>query len=146
LAKELSSPALKIRWKPKGADRPLAALDLGTLQKQLIAYQPELIQYRLQLHLAPLHARHEVDGTMVLSDNSLVTFHSEARDIFALRAGYVLRILLPTLLLVPLAWFLVYASLRPLRRLVRASRHVGTPRPPHPHGWSGRSARINWRL
>lgn len=127
LAKELSSPALKIRWKPKGADRPLAALDLGTLQKQLIAYQPELIQYRLQLHLAPLHARHEVDGTMVLSDNSLVTFHSEARDIFALRAGYVLRILLPTLLLVPLAWFLVYASLRPLRRLVRASRHVGTP-------------------
>lgn len=127
LAQELSSPGLKIRWKPKGADRPLAALDLGTLQQQLIAYKPELNQYRLQLHLAPLHARHEVDGSMVLPDNSLITFHSEARDIFALRAGYVLRVLLPTLLLVPLAWFLVYASLRPLRRLVRASRHVGTP-------------------
>ncbi|MBB3955795.1 ATP-binding protein [Novosphingobium sediminicola] len=127
LARELSSPGLKIRWKPTGADRPLAALDLGTLQHQLIAYQPQLNQYRLQLHLAPLHARHEVDGSMVLTDNSLITFHSEARDIFALRAGYVLRIILPTLLLVPLAWFLVYASLRPLRRLVRASRHVGTP-------------------
>jgi signal transduction histidine kinase len=127
LARELSTPALKIRWRPGGADRPLAALDLGTLQQQLVAYQPQLAQYRLQLHLAPLHARHEVDGSMVLRDNSLITFHSEARDIFALRASYVLRIILPTLLLVPLAWFLVYASLRPLRRLVRASRHVGTP-------------------
>jgi len=127
LAHELSSPALKIRWRPNGTDRPLAALDLGTLQQQLVAYQPQLAQYHLQLHLAPLHARHEVDGSMALSDNSLITFHSEARDIFALRASYVLRIILPTLLLVPLAWFLVYASLRPLRRLVRASRHVGTP-------------------
>lgn len=127
LAQELSRPGLKLLWKPQGGERPLAALDLGTMQQQLIAYQPQLNQYRLQLHLAPLHARHEVDGSMVLADNSLITFHSEARDIFVLRASYLLRIILPTLLLVPLAWFLVYASLRPLQRLVRASRHVGTP-------------------
>lgn len=127
LAQEFSRPSLKFRWQPQGGDRPLAALDLGAMQKQLVTYQPPLAQYRLQLHLAPLHARHEVDGSMVLSDNSLITFHSEARDIFVLRASYLLRIISPTLLLVPLAWFLVYASLRPLRRLVRASRHVGTP-------------------
>ena len=127
LAHEMSHPGLKLNWKPQGGERPLAALDLGAMQQQLITYQPQLSQYRLQLHLAPLHARHEVDGSMVLSDSSLITFHSEARDIFVLRASYLLRIILPTLLLVPLAWFLVYASLRPLRRLVRASRDVGTP-------------------
>lgn len=127
VARELSRPGLRLVWKPQGGERPLAALDLGKMQQQLITYQPQLNQYRLQLHLAPLHARHEVDGSMMLADASLVTFHSEARDIFVLRASYLLRIILPTLLLVPLAWFLVYASLRPLRRLVRASRHVGTP-------------------
>jgi len=53
VARELSRPGLKLLWKPQGGERPLAALDLGTMQQQLIAYQPQLNQYRLQLCIWP---------------------------------------------------------------------------------------------
>jgi signal transduction histidine kinase len=126
LAQEMTSPALSLRWAPHD-ERPVTSLDLAGLQRQLVQYQPSLARNGLQLHLAPIRLSHGLVGTLVLADGSVVTFSSHTQDTWPLKAGHILRMLLPTAALAPLAWLLVFASLRPLRKLVRASRHVGTP-------------------
>jgi len=126
LARELSSGSFTLHWSAQ-AGRPLAAINLAGLQRQLMESQPELARARLQLHLRPIDVRHTLGGTMVLGDGSTLSFQSQSRATWPLKAGHILRMILPTVALVPLAWLLVFASLRPLRRLVRASKHVGTP-------------------
>jgi signal transduction histidine kinase len=125
LTRQLSSDTLSLSWSPRG-NRPLAAINLAGLQGQLTGYQPSLARARLQLHLSPIHLNRGLGGTLVLKDNSVLAFTSQSRETWPLKAGYVIRLLLPTAMLMPLAWLLVFVSLRPLRKLVRASRHVGT--------------------
>ncbi|EGD58870.1 periplasmic sensor signal transduction histidine kinase [Novosphingobium nitrogenifigens DSM 19370] len=126
LARELGSETLTLRWTPR-APRPVASIDLAALKNQLMQYDPVLANARLELQLQPVHIRNGLDGSMGLSDGSLVLFQSKAHDTWLLQVGQIVRMLLPTVVLAVLAWFLVFASLRPLRQLVRASRHVGTP-------------------
>ena len=126
LARQLSSDKLTLSWSPHGA-RPLAAINLAGLKAQLIGYEPALASARLQLHLSPIHFNQGLGGTLVLNDNSVLAFHSRSRETWPLTTGHVIRLLLPTAMLMPLAWMAVFVSLRPLRKLVRASRHVGTP-------------------
>lgn len=135
LARELSGGALSLRWAPPHP-RPLAAIELSAVQQQLTAHDAALARARLQLHLVPMHLHHGLDGTMVLDDGSLVSFQSQARNAWVLQLGQIVRMVLPTVALALFAWALIIASLRPLRQLVRASRHVGTPhaRPITLHG------------
>jgi signal transduction histidine kinase len=126
LARALSGPALRLSWSDQ-ARRPGAAVTLSALQDQLIRHDDALADARLQLHLVPIHFAHQIDGTMVLSDGSLVTFEGTAHGAWVLQVGEVLRMMVPGLVLAGLAGLLVHATLRPLRQLVRASRHVGTP-------------------
>lgn len=126
MARELSSATLSIRWEAR-TKRPLAAINLAGLQSQMIAHQPRLALTGLQLHLPAMPIGHRIGGTMVLADGSVITFAAEAHETWPLKAGHLLRLVLPSLALILLAWALTLISFRSLRRLVHASRRVGTP-------------------
>jgi signal transduction histidine kinase len=125
VAGELSSDSLKITWSPQ-RERPLAALTLAALQGQIVAAQPSLAQRNLQLHLSTFSE--EIGGSLTLDDGSVVLFRNHSRRAWPLKAGRVVLLVLPSLVLVGLALVMMRAILRPLRRLVMATRHVGTAR------------------
>lgn len=125
LARELSSDSLRINWSPK-QDHSLAAITLAGLQGQIVAAEPSLAQANLRLHL--LAFSEDIGGSLTLSDKSVVSFDSRSRRAWPLKAGRVLSLVLPSLILVGLALVMIRAILRPLRRLLMATRHVGTPR------------------
>jgi signal transduction histidine kinase len=121
----MSSDSLRINWSPK-QDHSLAAITLAGLQGQIVAAQPSLAQANLRLHL--LAFSEDIGGSLTLSDKSVVSFDSRSRRAWPLKAGRVLSLVLPSLILVGLALVMIRAILRPLRRLLMATRHVGTPR------------------
>jgi hypothetical protein len=127
LARELSSDSLRINWSPK-QDHSLAAITLAGLQGQIVAAEPSLAQANLRLHL--LAFSEDIGGSLTLSDKSVVSFDSRSRRAWPLKAGRVLSLVLPSLILVGLALVMIRAILRPLRRLLMATRHVGTRAPP----------------
>ncbi|WP_241127159.1 ATP-binding protein [Novosphingobium terrae] len=123
VAGELSSETLKISWSP-ARERPLAALTLAALQGQILSAQPSLAQRNLQLHLSTFSE--DIGGSLTLSDGSLVSFHNHSRRAWPLKAGRLISLVLPSLVLVGLALVMMQAILHPLRRLVLATRRVGT--------------------
>ncbi|MDE1916656.1 MAG: HAMP domain-containing protein [Sphingomonadales bacterium] len=125
IAQELSSDSLRLLWSPRH-EPSLAAISLAGLQGQILAAQPLLAQRNLRLHLLPFSD--DIGGTMSLSDGSVVSFESHSRHVWALKAGRLISLVLPSLVLVGLALVTIRAILRPLRRLVLATRHVGTAR------------------
>ncbi len=60
----------------------------------------------------------------------MLDFRTHARSAWNLSIGRFASLVLPTLLLISLAWLLLRAALNPLRSLIRATRHfgVGPPR------------------
>jgi signal transduction histidine kinase len=125
VARELSSDSLRIAWSPRH-ELSLAAITLAGLQGQIVAAQPSLAQHNLRLHL--LAFSEDIGGTLGLSDGSVVSFESHSRRAWPLKAGRVLSLVLPSLILVGLALVTIRAILGPLRRLLLATRHVGTAR------------------
>ncbi|HWU02264.1 MAG TPA: ATP-binding protein [Novosphingobium sp.] len=125
MARRLSSANLDMHWSASG-QRPVASISLARLQAQLIAAQPELAHAQLQLQLMPMRLSKDMGGSLVLTDGTLLTFHHHVRAAWALKAGNLVVLLLPTVALLGVTWVLVFATLRPLRQLVRASAKVGT--------------------
>ncbi|MFD1960070.1 HAMP domain-containing protein [Novosphingobium panipatense] len=56
-------------------------------------------------------------------------FRTYANAAWKLTASRVIRLALPTLLLLALAWVLVRTTLKPLRTLIAATRHLGSGPP-----------------
>lgn len=125
VARELSSDTLRVSWSRKH-EQSMAAITLAGLQGQIVAAQSSLAQRNLRLHL--LAFSEDIGGTLKLSDGSMVSFESRSRRAWPLKAGRVLSLVLPSLILVGLALLIIRAILRPLRRLLLATRHVGTAR------------------
>ncbi|ABD27054.1 periplasmic sensor signal transduction histidine kinase [Novosphingobium aromaticivorans DSM 12444] len=128
ITRELSTPRFSLRWSERGP-RPAGSVALGTMREQILDITGEFDHADLQLHLKPLGSPGNVVGSVLLSDRSVLTFQTYASDAWTLNAGRIATLLLPTLVLVVLAWVLFRATLAPLGVLVRATRKVGSDTP-----------------
>ncbi|MEL0210902.1 MAG: HAMP domain-containing protein, partial [Novosphingobium sp.] len=131
VAGALSTRRFSMKWEQAGGARPAGPVALSTMRMQVIQIAPELARADLQLSLRGIGGEGNITGSMVLDDGSLLVFQTYASDAWTLNAGRVATLMLPTLVLVLLAWVLFRATLVPLRTLVQASRTVGAG-PPQP--------------
>ncbi|WP_298286479.1 ATP-binding protein [Novosphingobium sp.] len=129
-AQVLSTKRFTFAWQATGV-RPTEGMRLGPMQQQVIALTGALAPADLQLYLQPMQGPDIIQGSMLLSDRSILQFRTRASEAWTLNAVRVASLILPTLVLVTLAWVLFRATLAPLRTLVRASRMVGAG-PPDP--------------
>jgi signal transduction histidine kinase len=130
VAAALSTRNFRLKWMP-GAARPRDRQGSANLYNQVIASAPELIRADLELYLASVPARDEVEGSMRLADNSILVFSTHAGLAWSLTAGRLFSMTAPSLLLLTIAWLLLHRTLRPLRSLLDATRQSGTG-PPSP--------------
>ncbi|MCT2401479.1 ATP-binding protein [Novosphingobium mangrovi (ex Huang et al. 2023)] len=128
LAQTLSTSRFSLDWMAPG-DRPRGSLGLANLRAQVVEIEPELAYADLELHLENVPGKGNIGGSLQLSDRSLLRFNTHAHAAWKLTVGRVVSMLLPTLLLIVLAWILLRATLRPLRNLIGATRHLGSGLP-----------------
>ncbi len=130
LAERLSSPRFSLAWKPRLAHGD-DALSLDRLRAQVLDAAPELASGDPRFSLKSLASPGSVNGAMLLKDGSGVVFRTQASEAWTLNAGRLAVLLVPTPLLVVLAWVLFRATIRPLKALVSATGRVGAG-PPEP--------------
>lgn len=128
VAAVLSSGRFVLDWMPRDRRRQ-GSLGLTNLRSQIVDIEPELAQADLELHLEEMPGRGNIGGSLLLSDRSVVRFHTHANAAWKLTAGRIASLFLPTLLLIALAWVLVRATLKPLRSLISATRDLGVGPP-----------------
>ncbi|OYZ28726.1 MAG: histidine kinase, partial [Novosphingobium sp. 16-62-11] len=136
-AQALSTARFSISWNAAG-QRHVGAVPLATMRQQVLDLSGDLTAADLQLYLKPMAGADAINGSMLLSDRSVLYFRTRMSEAWTLNAGRVVSLMLPTLVLVTLAWVLFRATLAPLRTLVRASRTVGSG-PPEPLEETGTS-------
>lgn len=127
-AQSLSTKHFVVIWRENGVRR-VGTVPLGTMRQQVLDLTDGLGQSDLQIYLKPMGGADAIYGSMLLSDRSVLFFRTRSSDAWTLNAGRILTLMLPTLVLVALAWVLFRATLAPLRTLVRASRKVGSGPP-----------------
>ncbi|NLR73333.1 HAMP domain-containing protein [Novosphingobium sp. ERN07] len=127
-ARSLSTKHFVVIWRESGARRT-GSVPLATMRQQVLDMSEGLGDSDLQLYLQPVSGADAIYGSMLLSDRSVLFFRTRSSDAWTLNAGRILTLMLPTLVLVTLAWVLFRATLAPLRTLVRASRKVGAGPP-----------------
>ncbi len=127
-AKSLSTRRFTLVLRPPEQRRP-GSLGLSNLRAQVVEIQPELASADLELHLEELPGRGNIGGSIRLSDRSVLRFHTYAHAAWKLTIGRVVSLILPTLLLTALGWVLLRATLKPLRNLIDATRHLGSGAP-----------------
>ncbi len=130
IAHVLSTDRFQLSWSAPTTRRH-SQLGLSNLREQVVDLAPELALADLELHLEQLPGKGNIGGSIRLSDGSLVRFHTHANAAWKLTAGRILSLVLPTVLLFALAWVLVRQTLKPLRNLIGATRHLGSG-PPNP--------------
>lgn len=99
---------------------------LDSMQRQILAWEPELARSSLRLRLPALQNGSTVLGDLRLRDGSWMTF--EMRGLSSkgnLATERILRALIPAILLLVFSGLLIRSMLRPLRTLVAATSHVG---------------------
>jgi len=130
LAERLSSPRFSLAWRARLAHAD-DALPLDRLRAQVLDAAPELAAGDPRFSLRSLASPGSVNGAMLLKDGSGIVFRTQASEAWTLNAGRLAVLLVPTPLLVVLAWVLFRATIRPLKALVSATSRVGAG-PPEP--------------
>jgi signal transduction histidine kinase len=128
LARFLSTNKFWLEWRQRRIPRA-GSLNLNTLRAQIVENEPELASGDLELHLEEIRGRGDIGGSLLLSDRSSLHFHTHAEGAWSLTAGRIASLVLPTLLLIALAWVLLRAMLKPLQDLIGATRELGTGLP-----------------
>jgi len=128
VAQVLSTGRFTLVWTGPN-DRQRGSLGLSNLRSQVVEIEPELALADLELHLEEMPGKGNIGGSFRLSDRSVVRFHTHASAAWKLTVGRVASMVLPTLLLIALAWMLLRTTLRPLRNLIGAARHLGSGPP-----------------
>ena len=127
IARELATDRYRIGWSPVDPNTSAFRPQLGSMQGQILAWEPDLARSNLRLRLPALHQDGStVLGDLQLADGSWMTFQMRGiTSAFNPSYDRILRALLPAILLAMLAGLLIRSTLRPLRGLIRASHHVG---------------------
>lgn len=129
IGRELSTKHFGIRWS-RTVETGATSFALRNLQKQIVHLEPELLGTNLKLHLKPLRQGGGIAGSMELSDHTILSFHStEESEIWSLNFSRILTWMAPTLVLVVLGGLMIRVTLRPFRRLMFATKEVGTGSP-----------------
>jgi len=137
MARALTTERFALEWSPRAASPP-PTVTLPTLRRQMLTAEPSLRTVSFDVRLRPLALGGLIDGSTQLSDGSVINFRYRKHVPWTLNLGQSLSIVLPSLLLLVIAWRVVRAMLRPLATLVAASRQVGTRQPRHiPEAGSG---------
>ncbi|SLJ86292.1 ATP-binding protein [Novosphingobium mathurense] len=130
IANALSTDRFSLEWSPP-TDRKRGSLGLANLRAQVVEIEPALATGDIELHLEELPGKGNIGGSVLLSDRSLLKFHTHANAAWKLTVGRILSLILPTLLLMALAWALLSTTLKPLRSVIGATRELGSG-PPQP--------------
>ncbi len=125
VAEELCTERFSVQWSPE-ATRVADNLELDSLRQQILERESDLASTSLRLHLMALSEGGNVGGSMMLTDRSIVTFSADVNEAWHFNAQRVLSLLLPTMILALLGALLVRAAVQPLRKLLVATRHVGS--------------------
>lgn len=128
VARNLSTNRFALEWQANGP-RPMGSAALAGMREQILKDATELDKADLQLQLKPTGGPGNITGSVLLPDRSVLKFQTYESGAWALTAERLVTLLLPSLILVVLAWALFRATLAPLRTLVRASRMVGATSP-----------------
>ncbi len=124
VAHELSTDRFASTWS-RTRPREVHTLELATLRRQVLTLEPELATANLHLQLAGLSSGGNITGSMTLPDKSVITFRTYGRVAWTLNLGRLVGLMLPSAVLIVLAWLMFRATLAPLRTLVRATSEVG---------------------
>lgn len=129
VARELSTPRLRLTWY-RGVDARDSRLPLNDLRMQMVGFEPRLLEAKLRLHLAPLRHGGGIAGSIELADRSTLKFLAEQEHGFwPLTLGRALALSIPMLALALLGGLMIRATLKPLRKLMGATRTVGAHEP-----------------
>jgi len=126
IAEELGTERYRIGWRAtKPAIRTFAP-PLASMQRQIIAWEPQLARTQLRLNLPTIGDGSTVSGVLRLGDGSWMTFEMRGlTEGWQLSIGRVLRALIPALLLLLFSALLIRSTLQPLRKLIHAASQVG---------------------
>ncbi|MEG3147735.1 ATP-binding protein [Sphingomonas sp. RT2P30] len=126
IARALDTDRYHVEWRATAPAHSSFTPDLANMQRQILAWEPGLAHSDLRLRLAPLHDGTPVTGELKLADGSWMSFRMRTETgQWSFAIGRVLRALVPALLLLGLSALLIRSTLRPLRRLIAATRQVG---------------------
>lgn len=128
VAKDLSTRRFSLEWQAAG-QQPAGSPAPSRMRKQIVDGATAHDHADLQLRLNSTGTAGNIDGSVLLPDRSVLKFKTYASSAWSLSTGRLVMLLLPSLVLVVLAWALFRATLAPLRTLVRASRTVGAGSP-----------------
>ncbi|MCJ2183198.1 ATP-binding protein [Novosphingobium sp. 1949] len=128
IAQALSTDRFTLEWVDT-QKRHRGPLGLANLRAQVVEFEPVLARSDIELHLEEVPGRGNIGGSMQLDDRSVLKFHTHANAAWKLTAGRFISLVLPTLLLVALAWVLLRAALGPLRAVIGATRQFGSGPP-----------------
>lgn len=125
-ARALTTRHFELVWRPKASAEDLRSSD-PSLVARIVAAGPELGADGRRLVVLHTHSSREVAGTLLFADGSALRFHTFAGEVrLQLSFWQILPMLLPTLVLGALAWFMFRATMRSLQGLVSALRHIET--------------------
>lgn len=126
IARDLVTDRYGIGWSMAQPSSSSFRPHLDSMQRQILAWEPELARSSLHIRLPALQNGSTVIGDLRLTDGSWMTF--EMRGLAAqdnLAFDRILRALVPALLLLLFSALLIRSTLRPLRTLVGATSRVG---------------------
>ncbi len=127
-ARALSTPRFELSWgsEPAAAGAPPDA----ALAARILSADPALTADSRRLIVRHKRGSGDVTGTLAMANGGVLGFSTYAGEVsLQLSKWQILPMLLPTLLLGALAWFMFRATMRSLQTLVGALRHIETPRP-----------------
>lgn len=124
VAQELSTERFATSWS-RSRSRDVNAIELATLRRQVLTFEPELAHTNLHLQLASITRGGNITGSMTLPDKSIISFRTYGRVAWTLNLGRLIGLTLPSIVLIVLAYVLFRATLKPLNMLVRATSEVG---------------------
>lgn len=126
IASDLVTDRYGISWNVAQPATSSFRPQLDSMQRQILAWEPELARSSLRLRLPALQNGSTVSGELRLTDGSWMSF--EMRGLASqgnLSIDRILRALIPALLLLVFSTLLIRSTLRPLRSLIGATSQVG---------------------
>ncbi|MFA5990550.1 MAG: ATP-binding protein [Sphingomonas sp.] len=126
IAKELGTDRYRVEWTTVQPGSSSFRPQLASMQRQVLAWEPDLARSSLRLRLSALQDGSTILGDLRLHDGSWMAFQMRGVvDGWGLAWGRILRALVPALLLLVFSGLLIRSTLRPLRALIRAAGQVG---------------------
>lgn len=129
IARELVTDRYRVEWSTIQPTSSTFRPQLASMQRQILAWEPDLARSSLRLRLPALQDGSSVVGDLRLADGSWMTFQMRGvSGDWHIPIGRVLRALVPAILLLVFSGLLIRSTLRPLRRLIQAAGEVGKGR------------------